>query len=69
VKSAYNADILSPNTHGSLLQSGNYYIVSKEREKEYLEKRAIGDTRNKDWMNSITLGVSYSFGRPPCYCD
>lgn len=69
VKGAYNADILSPNTNGSLLQSGNYYIVSKEREKEYLEKRSIGDTRNKDWMNSITLGVSYSFGRPPCYCD
>ncbi len=29
----------------------------------------IGNPNSKDWVNSITLGLSYSFGRPPCYCD
>ncbi|AZI23805.1 hypothetical protein EIH07_11675 [Chryseobacterium taklimakanense] len=26
-------------------------------------------TNSKDWVNSMTLGLTYSFGRPPCYCD
>lgn len=29
----------------------------------------VGNKNSNDWVNSITLGVSYSFGRPPCYCD
>lgn len=69
VKSTYNADILDPSTGGSLLQSGNYYIVSKERENAFLGERNIGDSRSKDWMNTFSLGLTYSFGRPPCYCD
>ncbi|KFF09586.1 type IX secretion system protein PorG [Chryseobacterium luteum] len=67
--SSFNADILDPSTGGSLLQSGNYYAVSKEREQELLNKRNIGDERSKDWMNTVSLGLTYSFGRPPCYCD
>ncbi|MGZ5211062.1 MAG: DUF6089 family protein [Kaistella sp.] len=23
---------------------------------------------SKDWVNTISLGLTYSFGRPPCYC-
>ncbi|WKS95468.1 DUF6089 family protein [Riemerella columbina] len=35
----------------------------------YLEANRVGNLQSKDWANSITLGISYSFGRPPCYCD
>lgn len=69
VTSSFNADILDPATGGSLLQSGNYYAVTKEREQELIKKRNIGDDRSKDWMNTFSLGLTYSFGRPPCYCD
>ncbi|SDI36230.1 Outer membrane protein beta-barrel domain-containing protein [Chryseobacterium taeanense] len=69
VVSTYNADILSPVTGGSLLQTDAYYIVSKEREAVLLGQRNIGDGKSKDWMNTISLGLTYSFGRPPCYCD
>ncbi|MBB4808083.1 hypothetical protein HNP38_003423 [Chryseobacterium defluvii] len=69
LKSSYNADILDPSTGGSLLQSGNYYIVSKERESAFLSERNIGDSGSKDWLNTFSLGLTYSFGRPPCYCD
>ena len=24
--------------------------------------------KGKDWLNSVTIGISYAFGRPPCYC-
>jgi hypothetical protein len=69
IKSTYSADILDPSTGGSLLQSGNYYVVSKERENAIINGRAIGDTKSKDWLNTFSLGLTYSFGRPPCYCD
>ncbi len=69
VKSSFNADILDPATGGSLLQSGNYYAVAKEREAEFIKKRNIGDDRSKDWLNTFSLGLTFSFGRPPCYCD
>ncbi|WP_435525636.1 hypothetical protein [Chryseobacterium indoltheticum] len=67
--SNYNADILSPTTGGSLLQTGNYYNVSKEREATYIRNRSVGDPDSVDWMNTFSLGLTYSFGRPPCYCD
>ncbi len=69
IKSTYNTDILAPNTNTSLLQTDYYYAVSKEREKEFLKNRKMGDDNGKDWVNSVTLGLTYSFGRPPCYCD
>lgn len=28
-----------------------------------------GNKNSNDWINAITLGVSYSFGRPPCDCQ
>lgn len=69
VTGSYNGDILSPSTGGSLLQTGAYYVVSKEREAKLIGERNIGDLQSKDWMNTVSLGLTYSFGRPPCYCD
>ncbi|WP_294247864.1 DUF6089 family protein [uncultured Chryseobacterium sp.] len=69
VIATYNGDILSPATGGSLLQTGAYYVVSKEREAALTRDRNIGDLRSKDWINTVSLGLTYSFGRPPCYCD
>lgn len=69
VVSKYNADILSPATGGSLLQTGDYFAVSKERESAFIGSRNIGDLESRDWMNTFSLGLTYSFGRPPCYCD
>lgn len=37
--------------------------------KPYLESQQIGNPNSNDWVNYITIGLSYSFGRPPCYCD
>lgn len=69
VKSSFNSDILDPTTGRSLLMSSPYFNVSKEREQYFINERTVGDTRSKDWINSVTVGLSYSFGRPPCYCD
>ena len=35
----------------------------------YVEDRQIGNPNSNDWVNTVTLGISYSFGRPPCYCE
>ncbi len=69
VVATYNGDILSPVTGGSLLQTDAYYVVSKEREAAIIGERNVGDFKSKDWMNTVSLGLTYSFGRPPCYCD
>jgi len=34
----------------------------------FIQQRTIGNPNSKDWINSATLILSYSFGRPPCYC-
>lgn len=69
IVSNYNADIINPSTGGSLLETGDYFAVTKERENAFLNNRALGDTKSKDWLNTFSLGLTYSFGRPPCYCD
>ena len=70
VKLAYNKDILeAPNSYRSLLQTGEYLVEAKKRADEFTKNNAVGNTNSKDWVNTISLGVSYSFGRPPCYCD
>ena len=70
IKLAYNKDILeAPNSYRSLLQTGEYLVEVKKRADDYAKNSAIGNTNSKDWVNTISLGVSYSFGRPPCYCD
>lgn len=69
IKSTYNSEILAPGTSQSLLQTGIYYSVSKDREAEFYQNRKVGDIKSTDWVNSVTLGLTYSFGRPPCYCE
>ena len=36
---------------------------------DYSDEFNLGNLNSKDWMNSMSLGLSYSFGRPPCYCQ
>ena len=36
---------------------------------DYSDVYNLGNLNSKDWMNSMSLGLSYSFGRPPCYCQ
>lgn len=35
----------------------------------YIAGQQIGNVNSNDWVNTVALGVSYSFGRPPCYCE
>ena len=70
IKLTYNKDILaSANSFRSLLQTGDYLTESKKRADEFINANAIGNSNSKDWINTISFGVSYSFGRPPCYCQ
>lgn len=68
VKQTYNKDIVAAGTTKSILQESPYREVAEARAKAFLENRQIGNINSKDWVNSVTLGLSYSFGRPPCYC-
>jgi len=36
---------------------------------DYSDEYNLGNLNSKDWMNSMSLGLSYSFGRLPCYCQ
>lgn len=70
VKLSYNKDIpASANSTKSLLQTGEYLAESKKRAEDFINENAIGNSNSKDWVNTISLGISYSFGRPPCYCN
>ncbi len=70
VKKTYNRDILaSANSTKSLLQTEPYLTVSNQRVEDYLKAREVGNINSKDWVNTISLGISYSFGRPACYCQ
>ena len=65
----YNKDILQPNSNKSFLQQEPYITVAKQRAADYLATQNVGNVNSKDWINSITLSLTYSFGRPPCYCE
>lgn len=68
IKLTYNKDILVPGTNKSLLQTEPYLSVAEKRKEDYIKDRQIGNPNSKDWVNSVTVGITYSFGRPPCYC-
>ena len=36
--------------------------------QSFIDQRNIGNPNSKDWINTASLILSYSFGRPPCYC-
>ncbi|MDO4762760.1 MAG: DUF6089 family protein [Flavobacteriaceae bacterium] len=42
---------------------------AKEAFKQFIENNKAGNIHSKDWLNSVSIGISYSFGRPPCYCN
>ncbi len=69
VKVSYNKDITVGGKNKSVLQESPYREVAEARTADILKQRQIGNTNSKDWVNSITLGLSYSFGRQPCYCN
>lgn len=68
-KTTYNTDILDPATGKSILESEPFKTIAEQRKNEFIRNRKMGNLESKDWINSLSLGVSYSFGRPPCYCD
>lgn len=68
MKITYNKDILAPGSTKSLLQESPYLQVAEERAAAFLQNREVGNINSKDWVNTISLGLTYSFGRPPCYC-
>lgn len=56
----------------NLTEQSNRRLRGSEQEsllKPYIAASQIGNGNSNDWVNSVTLGVSYSFGRPPCYCE
>ena len=70
VKIKYNKEFLAAGSSTkSLLQEDPYKTIAEARVAKLLEDRQIGNINSKDWVNTISLGLSYSFGRPPCYCD
>ncbi|SFI43763.1 type IX secretion system protein PorG [Halpernia frigidisoli] len=69
LKVTYNKDILDTTGKKSLLQSDPYLAVTKQIQDDFIKNRQVGNINSKDWVNSITLGISYSFGRQPCYCE
>lgn len=69
IKMSYNKDILAPDSKKSLLQTDPYLQVAEKRKEDFIKDRQVGNINSKDWVNSVTIGLTYSFGRPPCYCD
>lgn len=70
VKMTFNKDRLATDgSNKSLLATDGYLNVANERKEEFIKNRQVGNPNSKDWINSVSLILSYSFGRPPCYCD
>lgn len=69
VKQTYNKDIPGSGNTQSLLQESPYKEIAEARAAEFLKNRQIGNINSKDWVNSVSVGLTYSFGRPPCYCE
>ena len=70
VKVTYNKDILSPLGNGkSILTDPEYKVLVDAKVAKLLRDRQIGNINSKDWVNTVSIGLTYSFGRPPCYCE
>lgn len=44
------------------------YSVLDDEKEDNGSYRQIGNINSKDWINTVSVGLSYAFGRPPCYC-
>ncbi|MGC4128317.1 MAG: DUF6089 family protein [Bergeyella sp.] len=70
VKITYNKDITDPSaSNKSLLETSPYKEVADARAQQIIQNRNVGNINSKDWVNTVSIGLTYSFGRPPCYCD
>ncbi|MRM84182.1 DUF6089 family protein [Riemerella anatipestifer] len=65
VKIFYNEDEIKAIRGGVGLSEDEINTIIRT----YVESKKVGNLNSKNWVNSVALGVSYSFGRPPCYCD
>ena len=68
----YDKRLLAEGTTATSLLFTKPY--SDEAEKRALQVAygrlaQVGNTATKDWYNTVSIGLTYSFGRPPCYCD
>lgn len=50
------------------LSESPYREEALRRTQEHIQQANVGNKNSKDWVNTISLGLSYSFGRRPCYC-
>ena len=63
------SDDLDYNNIKKLDYNVQYNGVSNRPAAEAAVERFLNENagnKSKDWLNTITLGVSYSFGRTPC---
>lgn len=57
------------NINDNLLYDSPYVEVLNKRVQNEIGKRQTGNTiNNKDWYVITSIGIAYTFGRPPCWC-
>lgn len=52
-----------------LLFSSPYQSVMFNRNLDEITKRRTGNIKTNDWYVNTVIGLAYTFGRPPCWCD
>lgn len=63
------AEDFSYNTAAGLDGYAGVASEIESRNQILIEQRNLGDTSAKDWYVFSGLTFTYTFGRPPCYCD
>jgi opacity protein-like surface antigen len=60
-----NLDYNNPRFTNELLQAGK----DDPKIQEIIDSKIYGDIKNKDWYVLTGLTLTYTFGRPACYCN
>ena len=63
-----NQDFLDYNT-GEFTQKLKDKGIQDSYIQDQIDKRVYGNLSNKDWYVQTGFTLTYSFGRPPCYCN
>lgn len=63
-----NVDYIDYNT-GKFSDRFNEAIADGTLLKSEFDKRQFGNMSSKDWYVLTGITLTYSFGRPACYCD
>lgn len=63
-----NVDYIDYNK-GKFTQNFTDAVADEVIPSEEYNKRIYGNTSNKDWYVLSGITLTYSFGRPACYCD